>query len=404
MKLYKHQEKLIELNPKKWLLSWSCGTGKTLAIIKLCDNNNLKTLIICPKSVKEQWSKELEKWSEKSELYFILTKEEFKKRHKEIDIFDCVCIDEIHFFSNFKSQLTKSLLWYVYKYDIKHIYGATATPYLSSVWNIYTYGLIYGRCSKESWYKWSIRYFDRIKMGRRTIPVQKKTVDGIPIGNIIKKNINLLGNTVDINDCFDVPEQTFLEEYFYLTKDQSNAIDNLLDVEPIARWTKIHQICGGFVNNKYSEDNKFKCEKFERAVELAKEHKKIAIVCRYHNEIDNLKEKIVKFKQVFEISGRVKQIKESQEAEECVILIQAATSEGYELPDVPIMIFYSYDFSIKNFIQISGRILRANHLKKNVYISLVVKGTIDNDIHKSMKIKQDFHIELYAKKRTENNS
>ncbi len=72
-------------------------------------------------------------------------------------------------------------------------------------------------------------------------------------------------------------------------------------------------------------------------------------------------------------------------------------SEGYELPTFPLMVFYSYDFSLKNYIQMLGRIQRINAIKKNVYLSLVVKDSIDSDVFTSLKKKEDFDIAIYNK-------
>ena len=66
---------------------------------------------------------------------------------------------------------------------------------------------------------------------------------------------------------------------------------------------------------------------------------------------------------------------------------------------ISVMVFYSYDFSLKNYIQIKGRIQRINNIKKNVYFSLVVKGTIDEDVFKCIQRKEDFDIEIYERTR-----
>ena len=80
-----------------------------------------------------------------------------------------------------------------------------------------------------------------------------------------------------------------------------------------------------------------------------------------------------------------------------VLLVNAAVSEGWELSTCPLMIFYSYDFSLVNYIQMLGRIQRANNIKRNTYISLVIKDTIDEAIYKKIQKREDFHINIYAK-------
>ena len=85
-------------------------------------------------------------------------------------------------------------------------------------------------------------------------------------------------------------------------------------------------------------------------------------------------------------------------AERCVLLIQSATSEGYEAPSIGLMIFSSMDYSYRNFLQVRGRIHRINRLKRNVYIMLLA-GKADVAIWESMKAKKDFDVlEFYKNK------
>lgn len=392
MKLFKHQKTLLCLNPDKHLLAWSTGSGKTLAAIELVRQKGVSALIVCPKSIVEQWREQVpDGWD-------VLSKENFKKEiaseHKAI------VLDEVHYFSNYKSQMTKALLQYIKIVDPQYIYGLSATPYLSTSWNIYTYGLILGR--KWRWIDWNNKFFYKVKMGPRMVPIQKKMVDGTSIEKCVANLINQMGSTVKLEDCFDVPEQIFIKETFDLTREQKKAMDNMEDFLPIVRFTKEHQICGGSLKgDEYTENQFFKSEKLDRLMDLVDEHKKLVIVCRYNNELDLIYDKIrSKHVKVAKINGKTSNrhdvIKEANQWEEGVICIQAACSEGYELPSFPLMIFYSYDFSLKNYVQMLGRIQRAGHIKKNVYLSLLVNNSIDHDIYDSVvNKKMDFMVELY---------
>jgi len=184
-----------------------------------------------------------------------------------------------------------------------------------------------------------------------------------------------------------------------LTKEQKDGIESIEDIMPIVRWTKIHQICGGFLKgNEYENGREYKAEKMNRLLDLCDEHSKVAVVCRYNAEIANLSLKLTK-KKVFVINGATKDrdsvVNEINNTDKCVVLIQAACSEGYNLPTIPVMIFYSYDFSLKNYIQMCGRIQRINAVQKCVYISLTVRKTIDEDVYKCIMSKQDFNIAIY---------
>lgn len=401
IKLYKHQQKLVDKEPKKWLLSWGTGSGKTLTTIKLSELYGIhNVLVICPKSIKEKWQRDVEVFAKEPWLFTIVTKEEFKKRWENLVGFRKVIIDESHYFSGIKSSMYKTMIKWLAKNRPSQIYLATATPYLSTVWNIFALGNILGRDWK--WHKWNKYFFYQIQMGNRKIPKQKEHINGVPIKDVVAETINTkLGNTVKLEDCVDVPDQTFLVEEFELTKDQERGIDELDDVAHIVYWTKCHQINGGTLKSDgYNEDQYFKCEKLNRVIDLCKEHKKIIIVSRYNNEIKYIQDVLKRNKKkVFIINGETKNkdtvCLQAELEEECVVLVNAACSEGYELPSFPIMVFYSYDFSLKNYIQMIGRIQRINNIKKNVYISLINKGTIDEDVYNSIQSKKDFDISIY---------
>ena len=399
MKLYTHQQSILDKNPSKTLLAWGTGTGKSLAGIELLKKNGAKeAMIICPKSIKSKWI------ADTPGGYMVLTKEEFKKQAPLLKRYNHILVDEAHYFSGNTSAMSKMLVKYIDSHQVNFVYLLTATPYMSTVWNIFTLAKILGH--NVSYPAFKKKYFDMVPMGRRRIPVQKtKLPDGTTMEDEVARLVNKIGDTVKMEDCFDVPEQTFLQEEFSLTGEQKKAIASIDDVEQIVVWTKSHQICGGSLKSDgYTQDQVFKSEKMDRVIELAKEHKKLIIVTRYNNERKTIVKRLRDIKSdrnTFEIGGDTKDVglvcHEAELCESATIVISAAISEGYELPSFPIMVFYSYDFSLKNYEQMIGRIQRANKLKKNVYISLIVKDSVDNDVYDCIMRKEDFHVAIYDK-------
>lgn len=397
IKLYKHQQELIDLNPKKHLLSFDTGTGKTLASIYLANKNIESVLVVVPKSLKEQWVREMHKYSTTG--WQVISKEEFRRDWDKLGQYNGIIIDEAHFFAGMKSQMSKALLAYNKKWNVEYIWLLTATPYMSTPFNIYRLAQILGL----KWNYWSFegRFFDRIPMGGRVIPVLKKGMEGD-----VAKLVKSLGTTVHINECADVPEQSFINEYFVLNKKQEKAIKDIKADEsnPAVRYMRTHQIENGTLKSDgYTEDQFFPCDKHDRIMELINEHKKIAIFCKYNLEIDSLADQCKsKGHKVYVIRGDVKDrdavIRAVEESEECVVIINAACSEGYELPSIPMIIFASLSFSYKDYKQACGRFLRINKLKKNVYLHLVNQGTVDEAVYQSIMSKQDFSLAIYSKK------
>jgi len=413
-KLYQHQSDLVDLNPKKHLLAWETGTGKTLAAIELAKKNAIEdTLVVVPKSLFEQWEEQIsqaviEKMQSTESLedlqgmmFGIITKENFRRDWKVLPKRNCLIIDEAHYFSGIKSAMHKSLINYIKKHDPQYIYLLTATPYLSTPFNIYCLARILG----VNWNYQSFKrnFFNDIRMGSRIIPVIKKNIEPK-----IAKLVNTLGNTVALQDCVDVPEQTFQTETFSLTKEQEKAIKEVEEAETnhIVKWTKIHQICGGTIKGDgYTDTKYFSSDKLGRLKDICSEHKKVVVVCRYNAEVEMIaKELEISLKRkgyIATITGKTinknEVIKASNKMNSCIIIANAACCEGYELPTFDLMVFYSYDFSLKNYIQMKGRIQRITNPKKNVYLSLITKDTIDEDVYKTIQKKKSFDLAIYGK-------
>ena len=394
---YKHQEDILVLNPFKHLLCFDTGTGKTLTAIWWANQNNLKTLVIVPKALKKQWQREVK---EHGETYFdVITKEEFRRDWDKLPKYDGIIVDEAHYFSGIKSQMSKNLLKYIKKQDVPYVWLLTATPFLSTPWNIYRLAQILG-------YKWNYKTFEYTffvyaRMGNRMIPVVKKGIE-VEIADLVRK----IGTAIKIEDCFDVPEQTFLNEHFTLTAPQKKGIKTLKeeDMLPIVRYGKQHQIENGTLKgDEYNEHQFFKADKHDRLMELVEGNKKIAIFCCYNLQIDFLKEQLKKTgRKVLVIRGKTKDrdsvVQEVEQSDDAIVLINSYCSEGYELPSVGVIVYASLSHSYKDYKQSKGRFLRGNKLKKNVYIHLVNEGTIDEAWYESVVIKkQNFDIEIYSR-------
>lgn len=392
-KLYAHQQRLADKNPDKCGIFWEVGTGKSFMALELLKKAS-NPLIVVPKSLKEQW--------EESTDINVVTKETFRRDWNKLPYHDGLAIDEFHYFLGMqgyrkKSAMLKALLSYIKKHKPKYIYGLTGTVYMSKPWNVYAAGEVLGYEMNYNAFKnkfFDMKYFG----GRYPVPQVK---EAHLIKDDIAKLVNQIGDVVKMSDCRDIPEQQHQKEYFDLTTEQKKGIKELDDSTPIVYYTKVHQICGGSLKgDEYTESKIFKAQKLDRIKELAYENKKMIIVCRYNHEIEMIKDALNSYT-VKVINGKVKNrhevVKEAERSEACIVIIQSACSEGYQLPSFPLMIYYSHDFSLKNYLQMNGRIQRIDNLKKNVYISLIIRNSIDEDVYKSLQNKVSFDVAIYNK-------
>jgi superfamily II DNA or RNA helicase len=394
MELYQHQKDLLDRNPKKRLLAFGTGTGKTLSALELAKKNNVNALIICPKALKPMWERKVKEYTPLQ--HHVLTKEEFKKQHKDLPRYEAIIADEAHHFSGMTSALSKSLDKYIRTHQPWCVWLLTATPFRSTPWNIYRLAQFLGREFGYNTFKH--RFFYEVRMGPRTVPVMRPYME-----RDIAELVHEIGDVVALEDCADVPEQTFETELLALTKQQVKGIASLEDSAFITRFTHTHCIENGLLNGDgYSEDQTFECNKTERILELVRENKKIAVFCRYNAQIDYYKTILEKEKyRVFVINGAVKDrdsvVQNIEATSECVVLIQAQCSEGYELPSIGVIVFASLSFSYLDYVQALGRFLRINKLKKNHYIHLVIEGGYDQDIYNCIMDKKDFDVAIYEK-------
>ncbi len=395
MNLYAHQQALLNKNPKRYLIAHDRGTGKTISVLELCKLNNVQALIIVPKSIKKQWITQCEHEDYAYLKHKVVTKEEFRKDWEKIGPYNAIVVDEAHWFASLTSKMSKSLQKYLKKYFYTYVWLLTGTPYLSNVWNIFTLAKHLG----HKWNYWSFRqkFFYDVRMGARMVPMQKKGIE-----EEIASLLHTIGETLTLEECVDVPPQTYETEYLELTKDQISAIKNIQEPLHIVRWTKTHQLMGGTLKGDgYTPDLLVDSNKADRLLQIVEENPKSIIVCRYNNEIKYLATILKQVAPVYIINGEVDNrediVKALQSSDNYCLLVNASCSEGWELGDCPLMVFYSYSFSLKDKLQMEARIRRINKLKKNLYISLVIKDSIDEDVFECLKEKKDFHIALYAK-------
>ena len=401
MKLYNHQTKLINEGPRYHLLAHEVGSGKSATAIRLAEKNADRTLVVCPKSLTENWERELKKWAKNPRKFVVITKEWFRKNWQNYATwkFDGIIIDEAHFFSGYKSEMHKNAIKYLHAVMPNCVYLLTGTPYLSTPYNIMCYEKLLGR--DANWKQYTDRYFYEFRLGSQTI---HKPHANAPI--MMAQIIDKIGSTVKKEDCLDLPPKIYKREDFTFTKDQKKAIKELENdprmTSHIVFWTKSHQICGGTL--KY-DDKKFKkisCEKSNRLLQYAKLYDKMVVVCRYNHEL-NMLHSMLDGSRILNGATTNKQslLDSANEEKKFILLVNAAVSEGYNLTGMDLMVFYSNGFSFKDRTQIEGRIHRIGQKNTCVYVDFVCKDkeiTIDDDVLKSLKRKEDFQIEIYKSK------
>ena len=415
MNLYEHQQKIVDENPTRTGLWLGTGSGKTRTALALARG---RVLVICPKTQRDDgnWQREAEKMEIDIDLT-VMSKEDFRRdvdKHVDMGIaFDTIIVDEAHTCLGVTpnthqknrvqrpkaSQLFYALKEYVAFCKPERMYLVTATV-VKSPMTVWGAGVILGQYSMDSFYKFRNIFYVKLPIAGREIYAPKKDRG---TKERLAKAVNNLGYVGQLSDYFDVPDQSFKNEYVELTADQKKAIKEVkIDYpDPLVQIGKRHQIENGVLaGDEYSKAQEFKENKTARLIEYGYEFPQMIIFVKYTQQINKLAKAFEKEgKKVFLLTGKTTNRKELFEevnaCDEYVLIAQAQVSAGWEVPDCPVMIFASRTYSFVDYDQAQGRILRANKLKKNLYINLIANSPIDKAVHDAIVNKKDFSEKVY---------
>lgn len=410
MKLYDHQQKIIETDPKKTGLFLGTGSGKTRIALILAVKN---TLVIAPKTQVEDknWYRESDILEKSDFTLTVISKETFRRDWESLPYFDTIIIDECHTVlgvtpntrqRNKKiipktSQLFEALQGYIAKNPPQRLYLLTATI-LRSPMTVWGAAELLGK--QWDFYKFRSVFYIRLPMPGREVWIPKTDE---ATKERLAKAVKKLGFVGHLEDYFDVPDQVYKTVHIELTDTQKKRIKDMKIEypEPIVRIGKIHQIENGVLaGDEFNNPEYFDNNKINAILDFALEFPRMIIFAKYRAQIESLKNELEKKGyNVLTLTGDTKDrgdvLKAANEMKECIVIVQAQISAGWELPQYPTMIFASRTYSYVDFIQAQGRIQRANNIKKNLYINLVVKGGVDEAVDKCLETKQDFSEHLY---------
>lgn len=374
------------------------GAGKTVGALALAKKAGVRTLIICPKALKGKWEKEGLEWL--GDTAIVMTKEEFKRDAPKVPACGAVIIDEAHKeFANHKTQSHKMLVKYIKAREPRYIWALTGTPYTSSPWSIYGIAKILGH--EWNWIDFRQKYFQEKHLGRRVVFIPR-----VGIEDEIAALVQSIGSVVRLDECIDVPEQTFIEKRFPLTKEQKNAIKEMTEIEenPLTRFGKAHQIANGIlIGNEYEDTKTFPCLKNDFFIKICEENDKVVGFSKYNAHLDLLAAELSKRDIPYRIiRGDTSHIlseieEEGDKAHRMVILGQIACSSGYQLPSFPIVVHICNGYSFVDYDQSCGRVLRIDRPKPNLYITLTTSGSMDLPVLAARDAKMSFSEAIFTK-------
>jgi hypothetical protein len=171
-----------------------------------------------------------------------------------------------------------------------------------------------------------------------------------------------------------------------LTQEQKDRIKALRTQFPdkLRRLGKIHQVENGVLSgDQFNPAEVFSNNKIEAILDLAVEFPRMVVFAKFTEQIHQIETALRKAKYtVVLMTGATKErgklLRSVNLSKECIFIVQAQISSGWELPgptedepefqNFPVMVFASRTNAFVDYDQALGRIQRAKNIKKNLNI------------------------------------
>ena len=308
-----HQKEAIQklVENKKFILADDMGLGKTTStIIAALESGAKKVLIICPATLKINWKREIENYSQKT--VFIAEGKNFSTEHDFVIInydiiknfhdvkkkddsqifradFDLVVVDEAHYIKNATAQRTKLINDIVKKVD--RIWLLTGTPMTSRPIDYYNLLSLVDSPVAKNWMAYAIRYCQgyQFNVGGR------KVWNVMGASNLEELRDRTLGLTLRRlkEDVLDLPDKIITPVYLRLKSKEYEEVMgeyyNWYEKNPeesksltvqFTKLTKVRQIIAD--------------EKIAQTIELAEniieQDKKVIIFCNFTDSLNKIVE------------------------------------------------------------------------------------------------------------------
>jgi SWI/SNF-related matrix-associated actin-dependent regulator 1 of chromatin subfamily A len=308
-----HQKEAIQklVENKKFILADDMGLGKTTStIIAALESGSKKVLIICPATLKINWKREIENYSDKSiyiaesknfstEADFVIINydiiKNFHDPKKKDDSqvlaanFDLVIVDEAHYIKNATAQRTKLINDIVKKTE--RLWLLTGTPMTSRPIDYFNLLSIIDSPVAKNWMAYAIRYCSgyQFKVGNRKVwnvtgASNLEELRDRTVGLTLRR---LKENVLDLPDKIITPVYLRLKskEYenvmgeYYDWYDKNPEESKSLTVQ-FTKLTKVRQIIA---------DEKIK-QTIELAENILEQDKKVIIFCNFTDSLNKITE------------------------------------------------------------------------------------------------------------------
>ena len=410
-----------------------CGLGKTS--ITLTALNDLmfdsfefnKVLIIAPLRVaKVSWPDELKKWDHLSFLNYSLVvgteKERIEALNKKADLyiinrenvewlieksnyrfdFDCIVIDELSSFKNYRSKRVKSLL--KVRPRVKRIIGLTGSPAGNGLMDLWAEFRVLDMGKRLGRFITNYRndYFMPDKRNNEVI-FSYKPLPGAE--DAIYKKISDMTISMKSTDYLDMPELISNEYKVYLSDKEiktykefkNQYVMELFDKEITAAnaaslTNRLSQLANGAIYDDDKDITYFHDKKLDALEDLieAANGKPVLVSYWFKHDLERIKTRLDKLKIAYEVISSVDSIRHWNEGLLQVGLINPAScGHGVNLQEGgSTIIWFGLTWSLELYEQTIARLWRQGQKSRTVVVEhIVAADTVDESILKALKTK-----------------
>lgn len=400
------------------------GCAKTRTALYTVREYSGSILVVAPKTTvhKKQWQYEAKVLGIKEPR--VISKEEFRRDHRELERYDVFIFDEAHHGFGVSpnthtvnkqkvpksSQIYDAVKWYIETHRPARFIPATATPNKTPM-SIYAAATLLGH--EVDFFEFRKQFYVVLPMDlpfgqvayapKRTEKAMKELAD-------FTRSIGQVLRLEDLKDIVAIPPKI---ESFDLTADQKKAIKMLSSrfTGDASLRVKRHQIENGILYGKaYNPDTRrvediserYKCDKIEYIVDRADEFKKMIIFANYTEQVNAIADALREAgKNVLVMDSSTKDRKavemQAEAADSAYIVAQASVSSEWEFKTCSVVIFASLSNRAIDYIQGKGRPQRYDSIKSVLYIHLKTEyeGSIDSKWFDVIMSGRDFNEALY---------
>lgn len=428
----KHQSEALEQTTQfnRVAYFYDMGLGKTYIgsekMIKLGSDINL---VICQKSKVKDWVEHFKKYyncivdditTKKGMLHFFEMKwqaENIVPIEKIVPLVGIINYDlafrrpELLKLANFTIMLDESSLIqhkttqrtkFILKLKPKNVILLSGTPSSGKYENLWTQCNLLGYDISEELF---LKQYVNFKKIDTDVGI-KKTVDkDDPYKNFdrLKRKLADYGAVfMKTEEVMDLPEQNFIIKKMtkpkLYTEFMKNSVVELENTTLVGdtRLTKrlyARQLCAMYNQEKYDAVKDL----------LDSTQDRVVIFYNFNEELNRLKLLIGDDRPISEVNGTVKDLTNFENEDNTVLLVQyQAGAMGLNLQKANKIIYFSLTESSDLFEQSKKRIHRIGTTQPCFYYLLLCENTVEEDIYKSLLLKQDYNDALFEKLEGEN--